>query len=89
MPPSVRQLDKSSGVTIDQHQLNELGSTPPSAWAFAFWGGRFYVFYQALLDPSTNVWRVDPDGTVTQILPNIGYRIVGAGVSTCAPVELI
>ncbi|NIS34972.1 MAG: hypothetical protein GWO04_35770 [Actinobacteria bacterium] len=88
-PPSVRQLDKSSGVTIAQHQLAELGSQPPSAWAFAFWGGRFYVFYQALLDPSTNVWRVDPDGTVTQVLSNTGYRIVGAGVSTCAPVELI
>ncbi len=89
MPPSVRQLDKSSGVTITSHQLAELGSTPPSAWAFAFWGGRFYVFYQALLDPSTNVWRVDPDGTVTQVIANTGLRVVGAGVSTCAPVELI
>jgi len=89
-PPSVRRIDKADGNTLQTFPLAELGGgISPSAWAFAFWGGRFYVFYQDLLDPSTNVWRVDPDGTVTQALSNIGYRIVGAGVSTCAPVELI
>ncbi len=88
-PPSVRRIDKSTATTTESFGMPALSGSTPAAWAFAFWGGRFYVFYQALLDPSTNVWRVDPDGTVTQILTNIGYRIVGAGVSTCAPVELI
>ncbi|MBW2463038.1 MAG: hypothetical protein JRH11_15405 [Deltaproteobacteria bacterium] len=88
-PPSVRLIDKSTATTGASFDMAELSGLRPSAWAFAFWGGRFYVFYQAQLDPSTNVWRVDPDGTVTQVLTDIGYRIVGAGVSTCAPVELI
>jgi hypothetical protein len=88
-PPSVRRIDKASAGTVESFQLPALAGTTPSAWAFAFWGGRFYVFYQSALDPSTNVFRVDPDGTVTEVLSDIGYRIVGAGVSTCAPVELI
>ncbi len=62
----------------------------PSAWAFAFWGGRYYVFIEETLAPSTDVWRLDPsDGSFERVLEDTGYRIVGAGVSTCAPVELI
>ena len=88
-PPSVRQIDKESGDTIQTFDLQPLQGITPSAWAFAFWGGRFYIFLQRAMDLSTHVWRLDPDtGDVEDVLPNTGYRIVGAGVSTCAPVEL-
>jgi hypothetical protein len=60
------------------------------AWAFAHWGGRFYVFVttQSLFgEPTSQVHRLDPAaGAVDVILPSIPYVIVGAGVSTCAPV---
>jgi hypothetical protein len=76
-----------TGTAFD---LSAVGSGMPAAWAFAFWGGRFYVFLQSAADLSTNVWRVDPtDSSVTRVLENTGFRIVGAGVSTCAPTELI
>jgi hypothetical protein len=89
-PASVRQLDKSSGASLATFDLSAVGSGMPAAWAFAFWGGRFYVFLQSAADLSTNVWRVDPtDSSVTRVLENTGFRIVGAGVSTCAPTELI
>jgi hypothetical protein len=88
-PMSVRQIDRSNGTTlreIDVSVIDEAGFGA-SAWAFAFWGGRYYVFYMGLLDPSTSIWRVDPaTGAVDSVAPTIGYRIVGAGVSTCAPV---
>jgi hypothetical protein len=89
-PPSVRQLDKANGASLRTIDISAVGSEAPAAWAFAFWGGRFYVFLQSAVDLSTNVWRVDPtDSSVTRVLENTGFRIVGAGVSTCAPTELI
>ncbi|HEY4121492.1 MAG TPA: hypothetical protein VGM56_26685 [Byssovorax sp.] len=58
-----------------------------SAWAFAFWGGSFWLF----TNPSgggSRVTNYDPTTMTTQVvLPNVGgFSIVGAGVSTCAPV---
>lgn len=89
-PASVRQIDKASGGTSREFPLSAIDTTSTQAWAFAFWGGRFYIFIQALFDTSTNVWRLDPtDGSVIELVHDSGYRIVGAGVSTCAPVELI
>ncbi len=92
-PPSVRELDKASGTSLQTFAASSIGSgdiTHAEAWAFAFWGGRFYIFYQEDSDPSTNVWRLDPaDGSITEVLPDTGHSIVGAGVSTCAPVTLI
>jgi len=89
-PASVRQIDKASGSTSRNFPLSAIDTTLTQAWAFAFWGGRFYIFIQAFLDTSTNVRRLDPtDGSVTEVVHDSGFRIVGAGVSTCAPVELI
>ncbi len=92
-PPSVRQLDKTSGATTTTYPMTALDSGSglgDRAWAFAFWGGRFYVFFKGELDVTTNVWRLDPsDGSVVEVLHETGYRIVGAGVSTCAPIDLI
>jgi hypothetical protein len=92
-PMAVRQLDKSDGATLQEIDVSSIDSTGfggASAWAFAFWGGRYYVFYQGLLDSSTGIYRVTPDTRrVEPVRTNIGYRIVGAGVSTCAPTILI
>jgi len=95
-PPSVRQIDKVTAATPIVYDLEELAMTRAQAWAFAFWGGRFYIFLQRDTDTSTHVWRLDPgdegvlgDETLTDVIPDTGYRIVGAGVSTCAPYVLI
>lgn len=92
-PMAVRQIAKASGATvreIDVSSVDSSGFGIASAWAFAYWGGRFYIFYQGALDTSTGIYRVTPDtGVVEPVRTNIGYRIVGAGVSTCAPTILI
>ncbi|NOY93969.1 MAG: hypothetical protein GXP55_22530 [Deltaproteobacteria bacterium] len=76
--------------TTREFPLAAIDTTSTQAWAFAFWSGRFYLFIQALLDTSTNVWRLDPtDGSVVEVVHDSGYRVVGASVSTCPPVELI
>jgi hypothetical protein len=63
-----------------------------SDWAFSFWGGDFYLYTAdkySMSDPFSTVTRFRPsDGSVTVLAKNIGFRIVGAGVSTCAPTSL-
>jgi len=89
-PPRVLQIDKTNGQTLTTFPLGALPDVGFSgyAYAFAFWGGAFYIFYYVQdVDSSTNVWKLDLDGNVTKYIPNTGMRIVGAGVSTCAPVE--
>lgn len=89
-PVRVAELDKGSGAILSNKALN--GVETPSAWAFSFWGGDFYLYTapDPTLEPSrtTNVTRYRPsDGSIdTAYMTNIGFRIVGAGVSTCAPI---
>jgi hypothetical protein len=53
-------------------------------WAFAFWGGDFYMF-TSQNGSTSEVTRFRPaDGSVQQVARYSGL-IVGAGVSTCAP----
>jgi hypothetical protein len=85
----VHKINKYNGEVLLTYPLTiPTGST--EAWAFAFWGGDFYIFHKLMLDASTNVFKLETDtGATTELIHNSGYRIVGAGVSTCAPTTLI
>jgi len=87
-PVQVAQIDKATGAITDARPLP--GVETPQAWAFTFWGGNFYLYTapSALVGRTSNVTRYRPsDGTVdTGYMRDIGFRIVGAGVSTCAPI---
>lgn len=86
--PRVSQLDQTTGAEGMSFPLAKLAGTP-SAWAFAFWGGDFWIFLQRTSDPATIVWHLKTaDGSVEQ-LPTGNRTIVGAGVSTCAPTKPI
>jgi hypothetical protein len=83
---SVARIDKSSGGHAQQWSLPGLGGDI-SAWAFAHWGGQFYIFVTTGFGTDTRVKRFDPaTGGVSDIITNVPYVIVGAGVSTCAPI---
>ncbi len=84
-PAVVQQIDKASGA-VSGTQTIPFGFTDTVAWAFAFWGGDFFLFVQGGAAASSTIYRLDPDtGTTSSILADTGYTIVGAGVSTCAP----
>ncbi len=83
-PASYGPIDETSGAT----------STPPptaipsvnaatGGYAFSFWGGDFY-FYTAPTD-TTVVTHLQTSTGATTVSPELGFTIVGAGVSTCAP----
>jgi hypothetical protein len=87
-PPVVSELDKRNGTTLRSFQAPMLMGTP-AAWAFAFWGGDFWIFLQRQNEPSTTVYRMNgTTGAMTTPIPDSGRRIVGAGVSTCAPIMI-
>jgi hypothetical protein len=88
----VARMDRASATNQQQWPMPALDGGV-RAWAFAQWGGLFWIFVttEDFLTLSTNsqVWRLDPmTGTAERVLQNLPYMIVGAGVSTCAPIEI-
>jgi hypothetical protein len=84
--PRIAQLNKTNGQAIKTYPLTIAGM--PMAWAVAFWGGDFWVFLRKGTETSTTVYQYGGDGTMKGSTAAPGRRIVGAGVSTCAPVIL-
>ena len=82
---TLAQIDKSSGATSNDRSLE--GVNTGNAWAFSFWGGDFWFYTSDGLNPS-RVTRLatSGDGSIEVSKSDVGgFRIVGAGVSTCAP----
>ncbi|MCB9550140.1 MAG: hypothetical protein H6706_30465 [Myxococcales bacterium] len=87
---SVARIDKRTARAVDRWDLPPL-PRQPAGWAFAHWGGRYYVFIStqgaAGGVASSQILRFNPvDGRTEVVVADAGRRIVGAGVSTCAPV---
>jgi streptogramin lyase len=83
------RLDPSSGALLEHYTLPNVTSV--GGWAIKFFAGSFFIFI------GTDVWKLDraaldptqPQPTVPakRVLVSSGRDIVGAGVSTCAPVQ--
>jgi len=99
-PYTVDEINKTNGKILSKVSQFGINALPNSSnFAFAFWGGRFYLFVGP--GTSTDVWLYDPgkvpmDGGVNanpkDIVMNVTMggspiAIVGAGVSTCAPTK--
>ena len=88
----VQEISKANGAGSgpEYNIPGGLGGTA-NAWAFAFWGGKFYIFVTTQTDlfspPVSSVRVIDrATGAASTALNNLPTPIVGAGVSTCAPV---
>ncbi len=83
-PATLAEIDKTTGATSNETKLD--GVSTGTAWAFSFWGGDFW-FYTALVGPSTvTQLKASGDNSIQPVRSDVGgFRIVGAGVSTCAP----
>lgn len=84
----VGRIDKTTGSNAQTWPLESLTGTV-RAWAFAHWGGEYYIFITTsdLFSDTANVLKLNTGtGMVTDVRSNTGKIIVGAGVSTCAPV---
>jgi hypothetical protein len=88
-PLAIAAVDKSSAAFSDRASLSSVELPQPPMFAFSFWGGDFYVYTATDPSPSktTTVARYRPSDKSLDdaYMTNIGFHIVGAGVSTCAP----
>jgi hypothetical protein len=86
--PRVEKINKQTGAADMTFPLDQLAGMP-MAWAFAFWGGDYWIFLQKGSESNTTVYRIDGmTGALKGSTPAPGRSIVGAGVSTCAPVVI-
>jgi len=80
---AIGQIDRTTAQVTNQSNL--IGVKQGGGWAFAFWGGDFYTFTAPPPANTTVVTRFRPsDGSITEVAQST-ERVVGAGVSTCAP----
>jgi hypothetical protein len=90
-PAQVAEISKGTGSILSTKELP--GVTAGEAWAFSFYGGDFYVYTSIQNNPqfpqaggNSQITRYRPsDDSVQVVKENAGFKIVGAGVSTCAP----
>ena len=84
------EVDKTSGKTLSSIPLP--GVVAGGGWAFAFFAGDFYFFTDGQNDSKSEVTHIDYDDSdnnglqdIKVVVNNAPLKIVGAGVSTCAP----
>ena len=81
----VAEIDKATGQVLSDVALPTVGISE-SSFAFAYWGGDFYLFTSDNGNAGpTVVNRYSPsDGSVLEVA-SLTDAVVGVGVSTCAP----
>ncbi len=84
-PATLAEIDPKTAAILSERRLP--GIPAATAWAHAFWGGRFYLFWSRAGEGS-HVSRVDLEGRLEDLGRSPRLTIVGAGVSTCAPTSL-
>jgi hypothetical protein len=78
-------LDKGTGATKVTYRTSAVNDR--AAFAFAQWGGDFWVFTG---DTHSIVTQYSPtDDTSKVVVQDTGMLIVGAGSSTCAPTTMV
>lgn len=75
------QIDPKTAKVIAQNQL-KVGMSS-DAFAYAFWGNSFWIFTSG--GATTTVTQYDLDTLTESNVTTLNDVIVGAGVSTCAP----
>ena len=78
---AVAQVDKSNAHVVAQTELP--GIDLGQAWAFAFWGGDFWLFTAPGSETQVTQYHLR-DGR-SEVVGTLPALVVGAGVSTCAP----
>ncbi|MEZ4263587.1 MAG: hypothetical protein R3B36_31130 [Polyangiaceae bacterium] len=80
--PKVVEVDETTGATVSERAMP--GLEVGTAFAFAHWGGDFWLFTAPQGKSQVTRLKYD-DGTVETVKTDVGFEVVGAGVSTCAP----
>jgi hypothetical protein len=80
---TLARIDQTTAQTSEARVLE--GVDAGTAFAFSFWGGDFWFYTSKDEEPSTVTRLRTADDRLEVVVPKVAFRIVGAGVSTCAP----
>jgi hypothetical protein len=81
----ILHFDKSNGASLKDYRTSALDAND---WAFAQWGGDFWIFKRVDPAKGASVYRYSPKtDETTLVLENGPVRVIGAGSSTCAPFQ--
>lgn len=83
---TLARIEKTNASTSEDKELD--GVSTGTAWAFSFWGGDFWFYTSPGSGIPSSVTRLktSSDNSIQVVVQDVGgFRIVGAGVSTCAP----
>jgi len=85
-PFVVSEIDKTDAAIISSARQNGVGNpNEGNNFAFAQWGGNFWLFVGQ--GGATSIYKYDPVAQMTTQVSLTGIEIVGAGVSTCVPTQ--
>jgi hypothetical protein len=75
------RIDPATGATLESYTYKDMPTL--GNWAMKFWGGSFWIFL------GNAIYRVDRTSLATfhTVIANSSHAVVGAGVSTCAPLH--
>ena len=82
VPTRVAEINRTSGNVMASKTVP--GLSVGSGWAFAHWGGDFWLFTAPTGSSQVTQFTFET-GVAKTVKTGLGYIIVGAGVSTCAP----
>jgi len=91
-PTHIREIDRTSGTTFGTVlTITGLFDGNTVDWAFAFWGGKFWIFATEMdlvtFATNTSLYSVDRmTGTQQTEIASVPFTPVAAGSSTCVPV---
>jgi hypothetical protein len=85
VPATLAEIDPATGQILDARRLQ--GVDGFSGWAFSFWRGDFYLFWAREKETSHATRVSGRDGSLDEVVRDVGFRVMGAGVSTCAPLS--
>jgi len=80
---ALMELDRSTGAVKSATPLSDVMG---GAWAFSFWGGDFWFYSASTGNSQVTRYKYSSDHSFNVVVADTGMTIVGAGVSTCAPV---
>jgi hypothetical protein len=84
----LRQIDRTTGAVVGTPLAVPGFTGTPTAWAFAHWGGKFWVFVTSDhgSGPISSLYSVDRlTGSQQNELTNLAFTPTSAGSSTCVP----
>jgi len=82
------RLNKTNAAVLEDYDLSDLMTDMDiDTFAFAHWGGSLWVFIREYgMGSTTDIYKFDENHDFTRVAEDTGIVVVGAGVSTCAPI---